>query len=85
MFQMLRCMSLLNVGKREWSNEILDGLGWKRDWLPEVTESTEVTSKVTASIAGITGLIAGTPVVAGEVIVLHRQLEARLWRKVKYR
>ena len=58
-------MSLLNVGKREWSHEILDGLGWKRNWLPEVTESTEVTSKVTACIAGITGLIAGTPVVAG--------------------
>lgn len=58
-------MSLLNVGKREWSQDILDGLGWKREWLPEVTESTEVSTKLSNSASELTGLLEGTPVVAG--------------------
>ncbi len=58
-------MSLLNVGKREWSQEILEALDWKREWLAEVTESTEVSSKLSSSTAEITGLLAGTLVVAG--------------------
>ena len=58
-------MSLLNVGKREWSQDILDALAWPRQWLPEVTESTEVSSKLSSSAAEMTGLPLGTPVVAG--------------------
>ena len=58
-------MSLLNVGKREWSEDILDALGWPRHWLPEVTESTEVSSKLSSSAAELSGLPANTPVVAG--------------------
>ena len=32
--------AMLNVGKRTWSDDILAGMGWARNWLPEVTEST---------------------------------------------
>ena len=58
-------MSLLNVGNREWSSDILDVLGWKREWLPEVTESTEVSAKLSSTAADLTGLPAGIPIVAG--------------------
>ena len=58
-------MSLLNVGNREWSSDILDVLGWKREWLPEVTESTEVSAKLSSTAANLTGLPAGIPIVAG--------------------
>jgi xylulokinase len=57
--------SLLDVGKRTWSKEMLDALGWPISWMPEVTESTEPTSKISVEAAELTGLLAGTPVVAG--------------------
>ena len=40
-------------------------LGWKREWLPEVTESTEVSAKLSSTAADLTGLPAGIPIVAG--------------------
>ncbi|MEC8043533.1 MAG: xylulokinase [Verrucomicrobiota bacterium] len=58
-------MSLLNVGNREWSSDILDVLGWKREWLPEVTESTEVSAKLSSTASDLTGLPAGIPIVSG--------------------
>ena len=58
-------MSLLNVGKRTWSDSLLDSLGWSREWLPEVTESTEATAKVSIDGYEATGLPVGTPVIAG--------------------
>jgi xylulokinase len=57
--------SLLDVGKRTWSQEMFDALGWPISWMPEVTESTEVSSKISQEAALLTGLLAGTPVVAG--------------------
>jgi len=57
--------SLLNVGKRNWSTEMMDALGIKRDFLPEVTESPVASTKVNAEAAAITGLLEGTPIVAG--------------------
>ena len=66
-------MSLLNVGERTWSNQIIEQLGWKKAWFAEVTESTEVTSKISPIGAKATGLVAGTPVVAGGGIVRHKQ------------
>lgn len=57
--------SLLDVGKRSWSSEIFDLLGWPTSWMPEVTESTEATSIISVEAAELTGLLAGTPVVAG--------------------
>ena len=57
--------SLLNVGERKWSDEILHVLGWNPSWLPTVTESTEMSSKISSSGAEATGLLEGTPVAAG--------------------
>ena len=53
------------VEKRDWSEEILKGLGIKKEWLPEVKESVEVTGKITKEVAKFTGLREGTPVVSG--------------------
>ena len=57
--------SLLDVGKRSWSSEILEIMGWSMSWMPEVTESTEPSSKISSETSKLTGLKAGTPVVAG--------------------
>ena len=57
--------SLLNVGERKWSDEILHVLGWNPSWLPTVTESTEMSSEISSSGAEATGLLEGTPVAAG--------------------
>ncbi len=57
--------SLLNVRERRWSDEILAALDIPRAWLPEVTESPTVSSRVSAEAAAATGLLAGTPIVGG--------------------
>lgn len=57
--------SLLDVRKRDWSGEMLSALDIPRDWLPDVHESPEVTGRITAEAARLTGLAAGTPVVGG--------------------
>ena len=44
---------------------MLDALGWPAQWMPEVTESTEVTAKVSAEASESTGLPVGTPIVSG--------------------
>ena len=38
---------------------------WPLSWMPEVTESTEPSSKISQEAAQLTGLQAGIPVVAG--------------------
>ena len=57
--------SMLDVGKRKWSDEILDSLGWNKDWLPEVTESTVLSSSISSLGSDATGLLEGTPIAAG--------------------
>jgi xylulokinase len=56
---------LLDVAKREWSETMLRELDLDQSLLPEVFESPEITSSVSAEGAAATGLKAGTPVVAG--------------------
>ncbi len=56
---------MLDVGKRKWSDEILDFLGWNKDWLPEVTESTVLSSSISSLGSDATGLLEGTPIAAG--------------------
>ncbi len=56
---------LLDVPKRRWSAEILKALHLRIEQMPLVAESHEVTSKISASAAALTGLKAGTPVVGG--------------------
>ncbi|MEE8460243.1 MAG: xylulokinase, partial [Phycisphaerales bacterium] len=57
--------SLFDVGERRWSDEIVDALEVPRAWLPEVTESPVISSAVSADGAAVSGLLQGTPVVAG--------------------
>jgi xylulokinase len=56
---------LFDVQNRRWSNEILDAMEINRELLPEVFESIEITGRVSKSGAEATGLLEGTPVVAG--------------------
>lgn len=57
--------SLFDVGRRRWSDEMIQALDLPRDWLPEITESPVASTKVSSEAAGATGLKAGTPVAAG--------------------
>lgn len=57
--------SLFNVKKRQWADDMLDGAGIPRDWMPSVYESPEVSGRISDYAASLTGLRAGTPVVGG--------------------
>jgi xylulokinase len=56
---------LLDLRKRDWSDDILGQLRIPRDWLPTIHESPEVTGTVSVDAARTTGLPAGLPVTAG--------------------
>ncbi len=58
-------MSLFDVVRRRWSFEMMNALGLDRALLPAVYESTEVTGRISARAAALTGLTPGTPVVGG--------------------
>ena len=58
-------MQFLNVPLRKWSNEILSSLGIDKAYLADVYESYEVSAKISRSVAALTGLKEGTPVVGG--------------------
>src|SRR5580700_6315269 len=57
--------ALFDVVNRRWSFEMVDGLGLDRAILPVCRESSDPTGAITAEIAELTGLAAGTPVVGG--------------------
>ena len=57
--------AVFDVVRRRWSWELMDALGLDRAILPECYESSEVTGHITAEVAALTGLKAGTPVVGG--------------------
>ncbi|MGA7110700.1 MAG: xylulokinase [Terracidiphilus sp.] len=56
---------LLDVTHRRWSKEVAEAAGIPESWLPKVYESPEVCARISESAAALTGLKAGTPVVAG--------------------
>nr|MDQ3328546.1 xylulokinase [Chloroflexota bacterium] len=56
---------LFDVRQSRWSGELLDALELSASMLPEVRGSAEVCGQVTAEVAKLTGLVAGTPVVGG--------------------
>ena len=56
---------LFDLKRRDWSSEVLDALDIPAEWLPETFEGTDVTGEVSAEAAEVTGLRAGTSVVAG--------------------
>ena len=57
--------ALFDVVMRRWSHQMLDALKLDRALLARVYESSEVTGRVTARAAELTGLAEGTPVVGG--------------------
>jgi xylulokinase len=56
---------LLDIAKRTWSSEIIEGLKIDKDLLPPVFESSYISSQVSAEAAELTGLVAGTPIAGG--------------------
>lgn len=56
---------LLDVGRRDWSRQILAALEIPAEWLPRVYESPEITGELIPAVATELGLPPGTPVVAG--------------------
>ena len=56
---------LLDLRKRDWSQELLDQLEIPRKWLPTVYEGSQVTGMLRPEIAKLTGLPSGIPIVAG--------------------
>ena len=56
---------LFDLKARDWSDEILSALEIPRAWMPRTFEGTEFTGRITEEAAVLTGLKAGTPVVAG--------------------
>lgn len=56
---------LLDVRRRRWSREMLDAVQLDPACLPQLFESQEIVGQITESAAALTGLKAGTPVVAG--------------------
>ncbi len=56
---------MMDIAKRDWSDEILEGMGLTRDLLPKVFESPVISSKVNEHTARQTGLVEGTPIVGG--------------------
>jgi len=56
---------LLDVAKRCWSQELLGQIDLDAALLPRVFESPEICARVTVEAARLTGLLAGTPIVAG--------------------
>ena len=56
---------LLDLRTRDWSSEILEALEIEPSWLPLTCEGDAVNAEVSAEGAAETGLVAGTPIVAG--------------------
>ncbi len=56
---------LLDVTHRAWSKEVAQASGVPLEWLPELFESPDICAQLSADAAAKTGLLAGTPIVAG--------------------
>ncbi len=56
---------LMDLQKRAWSEETLAALDIPRAWLPPLYEGPEITGRLTSEAARATGLLPGTPVMAG--------------------
>ena len=56
---------LFDVKNRRWSDEMLKAFEIEKSLLPKVYESIEITGTISEKGASATGLLAGTPIVAG--------------------
>jgi len=57
--------SLLDVPQRKWSSYMLDAAGVPASWMPDLTESPDISSHLSAEAAALTGLLEGTPIAGG--------------------
>lgn len=67
---------LYDIHKADWSDEVLEAIGIDRDILPRISNGDKVIGHVNASAARETGLVEGTPVIAGTVDALAGAMEA---------
>ncbi len=58
-------MQLLDVKNRCWSDEMIDAVGIKKEYLAKVYESPEITGYISAEASALTGLTQNTIVVGG--------------------
>jgi xylulokinase len=58
-------MQLLDIKKRDWSDEVLSKLGIDKALLGRVYESYEISGRISKSASALCGLPAGTPVAGG--------------------
>jgi xylulokinase len=58
-------MILFDLKQRDWSAKLLEILQIPKEWLPKTYEGPEITGRINAEAAEITGLAPGTPVVGG--------------------
>ncbi len=58
-------MILFDLKTRDFSKEVLEVLEIPAQWMPKAYEGPQVTGRVTTEAAGETGLVSGTPIVAG--------------------
>jgi len=58
-------MNMLDVPKRQWSDEVLKKLEIDPALLPDVKEASELAGHITSEASALTGLAEGTPVVYG--------------------
>jgi xylulokinase len=56
---------LLDVKQGTWSSEVLDALGLDPNLLPPIVASDTISGTITAEVAALTDLLAGTPVAGG--------------------
>jgi sugar (pentulose or hexulose) kinase len=63
--QAAMCAPFFDLQQKEWSREMCDALDFPLDLLPELAPSAEVVGQIQAEGAAATGLVAGTPIVAG--------------------
>ena len=54
-----------NASTREWDDDLLQKTGFPKKLFPKLFDASEVVGKVTAEAAKLTGLLEGTPVIAG--------------------
>lgn len=58
-------MGLIDAARDDWSDVLLGAVGLQRAQLPELVVPGTVMGEITATAAKLTGLAAGTPVIAG--------------------
>lgn len=56
---------LMDITKREWSEELVDLCGLDMEKMPTMLSSVEMAGKVTREAAALTGLLEGTPIICG--------------------